>query len=352
MLTMKTEKLMSIRNNTITTVRDKTWSTTKTAYLNETIQKVISTDALKNDENSPFFYEVRKEPLSFAGNVREDKRLLVDSDNRVLDVAGKGYGIVQPSQFVDIIENSFEGLPHNIETAMTLRDRRGLVLIVDLMDDAYEVVPGDTLRSRVMFLHSFDGVWGLSWRDTIERMFCANQIMAKIRDARFMHKTKHSSKVLDRIPNFIESLTGLLEQRQITYSAFSNLAKESVSLEQADRILAGFLNVKTTRSINKKDTILNLFKSGTENKGETLWDLFNGVTEYFTHECVGEKVENRAEKLMHTSQFGTAADRKADFLDVLTDGESIDFDSIEKLAYRGELLLREAEKRESEKATA
>jgi hypothetical protein len=62
---------------------------------------------------------------------------------------------------------------------------------------------------------------------------------------------------------------------------------------------------KSTRSTNNRSEVLEAFRKGKGNNGETLWDLYNGVTEWVDHNR-----GNDDEKRMASSLVGSGFNMK------------------------------------------
>jgi hypothetical protein len=86
----------------------------------------------------------------------------------------------------------------------------------------------------------------------------------------------------------------------------------------------------STTAKNTAEEIASLAFGGIGNKGETRWDLFNGITERYTRGAS----DNTASAFV-SSEFGTAADTKAQAFDSLMDDATFD-----ALVANGERLLK------------
>ena len=127
----------------------------------------------------------------------------------------------------------------------------------------------------------------------------------------------------------------MFDKRQALADKIEQLAEKPLTLAQAEKVIAGFVDVKSTRSINIGSQILDLFQTGKGNSGKTQYDLLNGVTEFYTHHSKGSTVKDAQSKQVATSEFGSAANKKVEFFDWLTN------DKLDELAAKGEALLNE-----------
>lgn len=100
-----------------------------------------------------------------------------------------------------------------------------------------------------------------------------------------------------------------------------------VKIETASRAFVGFLTdgkPLSTRSVNRANRLVSLFKTGAGNRGENLADWFNAATDFFTHESAGsidsaDSVEDFQVKQWYSSEFGSARNTKADLVSAVFD---------------------------------
>ena len=82
-------------------------------------------------------------------------------------------------------------------------------------------------------------------------------------------------------------------ERQVMYNAFNRFGDKIVSAELFDKALDFVLKVDLTKEIssqkqNQKDALRNAIVGESNDLGDNLWGLFNGVTKYTTHELNGK----------------------------------------------------------------
>jgi len=112
--------------------------------------------------------------------------------------------------------------------------------------------------------------------------------------------------------------------------------------ETARKTIAGFLvrdddaEKVSTRSQNTIDRITQLYKGGAGNRGENHCDLFNGITDYYSHESSGGG--NRW-KQYESSEFGMGQNRKVEAFKLLR-GETVPkLGNLATVQKRGESIL-------------
>ena len=120
------------------------------------------------------------------------------------------------------------------------------------------------------------------------------------------------------------------------------LFRSDADAEKARKIYTGFLSggetpdTKTgiSRLTNSVDDMVTLFRVGLGNAGRTMADVFNGATDYYSHESSGGR--SNAWKQFVSSEFGSGNTRKSEFFDVLMSPASL-----AETVKRGEKVMME-----------
>lgn len=308
---------------------DKITATEKTWHGLETIVPEI------NLENSGLNWEVVEMPLFVDPDLPEIegwKAVVRQDKNLVLNVSKKSYEIIQNSRVWETINNSLAGLDYEITVAGSLGNCKKIFFNVVLNDAENYVVNKDHFRNNIIFTTSHDGSLAFHAYDSSIRVVCQNTLNWSMLEKGILNlRVFHTKNAELKIRNMEEEIEKLLVKREEFYNSLKLLKEKPMSLEQADKILAGWLATDklSTRAENQKNRILELFQNGRGNSGETVFDLFGGVTEFYTHESATE------ERQFASSEFGSGASKKLEFTGYLFDDEMLD-----KLASRGEKMLQ------------
>lgn len=142
------------------------------------------------------------------------------------------------------------------------------------------------------------------------RIVCANtwKFAKDSKTSDFAASLRKTRNVHDRIATVKAALIEYASLAAEANDRITEMQATKVEEEQAKVILAGFLNPKGTRGFNQVDSIVDLFKSGKGNSGQNAYDLFNGITEFFTHAPESKK---EAGDIWTSSEFGAFAAHKA-----------------------------------------
>ena len=242
----------------------------------------------------------------------------------------KSFGYILPQQAWDMVMGALAGTKFSVERVGMLWDRSFWFVSVSL-DELKEIA-----REGEMFRLNFSG--GLDGNDSPQgelshiRAVCWNTISASRNTGEYLFKirqTIHSKDKLADAKKEVEKAVGLAA---LFNKTLGQLEAEPCKVKTARFAYAGNLAQhnadftigtakdglpKENRARNTVNELMDLFTNGDGNTGETRADLLNGFTQYFTR---GRKDSKRNKwSILASSEFGGNADRKAEFLECLTD---------------------------------
>jgi len=179
----------------------------------------------------------------------------------------------------------------------------------------------DELLQYALLMNSHDGSTPVYLQPTDVRVVCANTLnwaLDKKSDMRF--SIRHTTGVNDRL----KQVSGILKDADANWSRAHEIMKRmhehKIDEKQAEAYFEVVIPYLRNRGLSGKNNLgvthrdfatpvfnqlKSNFKSGRGNKGETLWDAYNAVTEYFDHQ------KNHKDWVKGT-QFGVAAMYKRD----------------------------------------
>lgn len=293
----------------------------------EKIVKVISY------ETSGLDWTVEKQKL-FLNNGREVEGfdgIYCPEKDELIHVTKDSYEIIQNDQIFEVIDDALQGVDYEIVSAGSLGNLKRVYVSVVIKDEQEYVVNKDKFKNYLTFATSHDGSLAFECYDTSLRVICSNTLQWSRRERGLLRlRVRHTKNNKFRIENMKEHLEKLFEKREEFYRDYQRLASKAMSVDEAEKILAGFVcnNGLSTRAKNQVDAMVSLFKNGRGNSGETQADLLNAVTEYYS---VGASSNTR--KLYSSSEFGSYSKKKFDFWSAIKDEE------LDALAEKGEKIL-------------
>lgn len=249
---------------------------------------------------------------------------------RPLSVMGKDYCVIDNQSIFNCVQQAIadHGLDAKIVTAGSVRSGKSFFLSLQQDDASKEVLKGDNWDFYLNLTSSHDGIDALLAYLCGFRTVCWNTLRAGIDSADTKVSIYHKKNAALQMESLPEILLAMRNQQTEMIEALCHLAGITCSVEKAERIVCGYFSQlqdgntefsgRSTKAVNE---IVTTFQRGMGNRGETMYDLLNGVTEYYTSgQGTGQKstLSDRAFK----ANFGSAADHKERFVNLLFDTDS------------------------------
>ena len=234
-----------------------------------------------------------------------------------------GYKVIDNRAVIECMKESFAGLDVKISTAGTLEGAKKFFVSVDIGDSDL-VINKDRFKAYVNFITGHDGTLAMTAYDSVIRIVCMNTLIASrgaAGEAGFsVYHTKNADLAMKNLPELFNAiLKGRANLKEVMEYLESNKCDHNDALAMA----AGYFCLETdkaelsTRAMNSAQGIATLFSRGIGNKGETLYDLANGATEYYTSgEGTGKGKTSVADRT-YRSVMGSAATHKEAFVAML-----------------------------------
>ena len=282
---------------------------------------------------------------------------MIDGKRIPLGIASDRYHTVGNDAGILALTDALEkeGLPYNIRTMGTLKGCKLFYASLTVDNEEERLINGDRFRMYLNVVSSHDGSVTVTIYDSNMRIVCANTFRASQQsgvagDVKVkVRHTRHASLALDGASAAIASM---FAGRDVFCSLLQKLAEVGCDRDKAEQLITSWQSVDisthdlmSTRAFNNVLGIADLFQTGRGNHGENLYDLFCGLTEYYTSgDGTGKDdgTDGKAWKKLFSSEFGTGADKKATFLDYLIN--ILDDNTLDEEAKKGELIL--ADKKE------
>ena len=251
------------------------------------------------------------------------------------------YRPISNEEIINLVVSSLEKSKAKFTTMGTLDNLKYFFISVDLNpgkagDKKLRAANGDQFKSFLNFRSSHNGTLSLEIEDSFIRIVCMNTFKAsRYSNGAMRVVIPHTKNAGLQINNMSDYLNLVLEGREKVMESMGYLLDHKCSEDEASAFVSGFLSDEedeelTTTAFNRTRDIVTLYRKGIGNKGESRYDLFNGLTEFFTHhEGAGGKKADKKTRLT-VSQFGRAAEHKENALYSL-----LDEDGYKKTVERG-----------------
>jgi hypothetical protein len=257
-----------------------------------------------------------------------------------LHIPKTGYNPLENEVFFEALESALDraGIKYEITTAGTLGNLAYFYFSLDLMGAPIKGARGEDLKAYLSGVTSHNGVLVPRFKDSWTRPVCMNTVQGMLRETSALDVVgKHTANGLESIENMAQIVESFFTgTERLEKEIFPRLQSQEATVFEMREIAAGYFalpaleNKKSvsdftfsTQARNAIDGIVTLARHGAGNAGETLYDLFNGATDYWSNGSgVGsEKVSMR--KKVYKARFGAAAEHKTAFSEYLFDSDKV-----------------------------
>jgi hypothetical protein len=249
----------------------------------------------------------------------------------------KTYSLLGNQKFLDVIGQITSqldkmGLKWEVVTTGTLYNRERQFLTVRILEDSMTTLQLDKNRKFCQFLNCLNSIPSnsgctVTFANNSFCVCCRNTFSHCLHGAdgtEFHVALKHTNGLaanLDDVPKLVECF---FASNAALFANLKRFAAVGISTEDAEKYFAAFVGriegknedltdkaILSARAANTVETLKGLFVNGKGNEGKTVVDMFQAVTEYYTHLSAGES--DNAWKQFQSSEVGTGADAKQSF---------------------------------------
>ena len=206
------------------------------------------------------------------------KAQLRDDTSEVIGVTGKDYVVFQNSDLKDLIMPAVDEGLMNI-TNIGYLGTGGKVFIQAEMAEEFTIA-GESHKGMMTLMNSHDGTSALAAGVSDVRVICSNTFSMAMGD--MSTKLRHGIRIHDEAAQITAIMDYVNENMRIYSEAVEKLARCKTNETKVRELIEATYN-KPADSVRATNNIVKLFKSGAGNDGTTLWDAFNGITEYTNH---------------------------------------------------------------------
>jgi phage/plasmid-like protein (TIGR03299 family) len=228
----------------------------------------------------------------------ENKYALVRDDlDIVLGSSSGDYQIFNNSQ-------GFESLSFLIETGRMKMEvlgnvGRGRIVwgLLGLTEAEMSVSVGDSVKRYILFSWGHDGKTGLSFGITDLRRLCSNILRAaKNSVLSQLIRISHRGQVQQNVDEVLKAIDISTMEFRASVEDYKKMMNTGIYAEDVRKYVKTVLDLEESKDNKKATNIIDratlLFANGIGNRGETVWDAFNSITEHLTHHA-GRNVDNR-----------------------------------------------------------
>ena len=234
----------------------------------------------------PIYQIENGQPQAISGY----KSLVRDSDRRVLGIVTNFY---HPLQNKDAF-SWFDFLLHegdvSLEAAGSLRKGKRIWVLAKINHAVADVTDGDVVNPYLLLHNSHDGSTAIWIQFTAIRVVCANTLSlaaASRYEDEQAHKAiriRHSTTQGQQLEIAKSALDFTRQKFTHTVGEYRAMAQKQMTGELLEHYVGQAFKTASPTSIRAWEQIVQNFECGRGNRGKTLWDALNAITEYLDYQ--------------------------------------------------------------------
>ena len=245
-------------------------------------------------------------------------RKKVDSEFIILGNVSERYEVLQNKDaftpFNVLLDHGYE-----LETAGAVREGRMVWILARKVDNELNKVGDDNVERYVVLMNSHDGSTPVFMQPTTIRVVCANTLdYALSKESPLRFSIKHTANVKERLEEVTSALSFAEGNWRKAHEIMNRMVEHHMNFQQVKLYFEAVIPFLKHRGKSGKDELgvarrdiatpvfsqlMNNFAGGHGNKGETVWDAYNAITQYYDH-------QKNYKDWVWSTQFGKPAQYK------------------------------------------
>lgn len=258
-------------------------------------------------------WSVLKEPIyrlveGQPEEIKTHKSLVRDLDQLVLGVVSNRYTPLQNHQAFGFFDFLLHEGSVTLEAAGSLKRGRKVWVLARINESGLNVQDGDEVRPYLLLHNSHDGSGAVWIQFTPIRVVCQNTLSwaasKRYQDeaAKKAIRIRHTASVQEQLAITKQTLEFTKQQFSQTIVEYRAMATKPMTSNLLRDYVAQVLETDSPTQTAAWKSIVQNFSNGRGNQGLSLWDGYNGVTEWIDHQR-GRSVATRLE----SAWFGSGA---------------------------------------------
>ena len=266
-------------------------------------------DALFTVEKRPLFYNCADEA---DGVLESDAFAVVRTDSeRLLGVVSRQYEIVQNNSLLRMAEFIREEV--DMDCVIVLSDGAKVCFTATLRGAETDIVPGDTVKRRIVGYLGHDGKTGCGAKFTNIRVVCQNTLTAAMQDSGARSSITHKNGANNNFDALISSIDVARQDFVTECELMREFSRRSMGMGLFNDFVEEVYNIDPGQVFRKRDKLETAFMNGygADFAPKSLWNAVNAVTQIETSTRGTTAAKGRAQFARGTFGVGATISKKA-----------------------------------------
>jgi phage/plasmid-like protein (TIGR03299 family) len=269
-------------------------------------------DALFTVEKRELQYPVWDYETQFIGVQMSGSYGIVRTDTQaLLGVVSKQYEIVQNDSLLRMAE--FIREEADMDCVIVLSDGAKVCFTATLRGAETDIVPGDTVKRRIVGYLGHDGKTGCGAKFTNVRVVCQNTLTAALSGTGASSSITHKGTANANFDSLIQSIDVTRQDFATECDLMREFSRFSITSSQFNDFVDEVYNIDEGQAFRKRDKITAAMNRGygVEFNPGTLWSAYNAITQVETSTRGTTAAKGRAQFARGTFGAGAVISKKA-----------------------------------------
>lgn len=240
-------------------------------------------------------WSVSKQPLLLQdGTITKFSAIVRDDNNDVFTTCKDGYVPYQNSELAELLLRISEKTGYEIHSGGAFNGGGKVFLQLNTGNEINGLGKNKTsVKGYVTGINGHDGTTSLKWGAVNFTICCSNTFASA--KGKLQNTARHTASIHDRVETSIREIEGVTLAEKTIFEQFIKLSQVQVTKDNIGAIVKSVtgidINTPTDKAkdiysayaVNRSGELLTSIAKEIEQKGETLWGLFSGVTHYTSH---------------------------------------------------------------------
>ena len=200
----------------------------------------------------------------------------------LLGVVSEQYELVQNDALLQMAEFIREEV--DMDTVIVLSHGKKVCFTATLRGAETDIVPGDTVKRRIVGYLGHDGKTGCGAMFTNIRVVCQNTLTAASNDASTRRSITHKQGANNDFQSLIKSIDTARQDFIVECDLMREFSRTSMGMTQFNEMIDEVYNIDEGQVFRKRAALEHAFRSGygAQFAGFTIWNGLNAITQVET----------------------------------------------------------------------
>ena len=268
-------------------------------------------DALFTVEKRPLFYNKEDETTILYPEESGSFAVVRTDTQQLLGVVSKQYELVQNDSLLRMAEFIREEV--DMDCVIVLSHGSKVCFTATLRGASADIVPGDTVKRRIVGYLGHDGKTGCGAKFTNIRVVCQNTLTAALNESGAQSSITHKGTANANFDRLINSIDVARQDFVAECDLMREFSRASMGIDRFNEFVDEVYNIEEGQVFRKREKLERAFEAGYGSgyAPRSLWNGINAITQIETSTLGTTKAKGNAQFARGTFGVGASISKRA-----------------------------------------